>query len=436
MGTIATFDYFEREGKRTTMVNGRSGFAEAAETSLATDTTEPEVIDWRGNIGQLEVALGDASDRFNVLRAKPLNVKYRGAGKGDAASVLSGLQTGGRSLPGANLPIPVHRLEFTDCLIDVRGKGTYPIGTGVNTRAGVFGFKRALVRSEGLAGKVLTVIRGMACAAYQMADLDAPDGADEYLGYVNHGPNLTDYDGTVLGTFFRRVTGASFGRGLWQDALRTTENNFYQTSEGGTVEVSDIYATNTGSAGAGVVNVWGGDEVRVTNVNCDTPWATFAVAVGFDSKQCEVTGSQGNWTIVGPGKLLYGGVPAVYNAGTLQEFKTDGRAMGNVIVDLRGSKIRTGTKQGGTAALSGRPAVGIDSAATVYLVSDENTSVQSGGNGLELEWNGAGAIKTNKGVAVGTRSIGDVTTSGSFSGWDSFRRAGGAYHPDQDMNAR
>ena len=419
MGTIATFDWIEREGQRTNMVNGRSGFAEVAETSQRDDTTEKEIVDFRGNIGQLEVALGDPSDRFNVLRSKPLNIQFRGAGKGDAQSVLSGLQTGGRSLPGANLPIPIHRLEFTDCLIDVRGKGTYPIGTGVNTRAGVFGFKRALVRSEGLAGKVLTVIRGMACAAYQMADIDAPDGADEYLGYVNHGPNLTDHDGTVLGTFFRRVTGASFGRGLWQDALRTTENNFYQpATEGGTVEVSDIYATNTGSAGAGVVNVWGGDEVRVTNVNCDTPWATFAVAVGFDSKQAEVTGTSGNYTIVGPGKLL------------------DGRAMGNVIVDLRRSKIRTGTKQGGTAALSGRPAVGIDSAATVYLVSDENTVVQSGGHGLELEWNGSGAIKTNKGVAVGSRSIGQVTTSGVFSGWDSFRQGGMAYHPDEDMSER
>lgn len=410
MGTLATFDYFEREGKRTTMVNGRSGFAEAAESSPRDDTTESEVIDWRGNIGQLEVALGDPSDRFNVLRSKPLNVKFRGAGKGDAASVLSGLQTGGRSLPGTNLPIPVHRLEFTDCLIDVRGKGTYPIGTGVNTRAGVFGFKRAVVRSEGLAGKVLTVIRGMACAAYEVADIDAPDGADEYLVYVNAGPGKS---------WFRRLTGSNFGRGILQRPLRTTENNFYQpATEGGSCEVSDITGKDTGSAGAGVVNVWGGDEVRITNVNCDTPWATFAVAVGFDSKQCEVTGTQGNYTIVGPGKLL------------------DGRAMGNVIVDLRGSKISTGQKQGGKPALSGRPAVGIDSAATVYLISDESTSVQSGGHGLELEWNGSGAIKTNKGVAVGSRSIGQVTTSGNFEGWDSFRMAGAAYHPDEDMSER
>lgn len=411
MAALATPTWYERDGVRVVPQNGRTGFAECLQTSPATNLTPPEDVLWLGSINKLEIAMGNLGYKFNVLRSEPLNVTLRGSGKGSAESVISSFETRDQYVPGVVNPNPaIHRFVITDALVDLRGsKAQYPLLTGINTLAGKCGMRRVVIRSDGKLGSVLSAYRGNAAAEYIFVDVEADDGTDEYLIYCNLGPG---------GFKAKKIKGKHFGRGLIQVPLRWNENGFYVPDTGDIVDIEDIDAEDTGSAGAGVVNVWGGYSVRVAQVKCLTSWATFAVVVGFDAKQAQTIGSGSTIQIVGPGKIL------------------NGRASELVTVDLRGSKIVTGVTQGGSQQESGRPAVGIDSSHEAWLISDEETSVQSGGHGLELEWNGKGPIKTKIGQVIGTRSIGEMHTAGNFSGWDSFKKAGAAYHPDEDMSDR
>jgi hypothetical protein len=419
MGTYAERNYFIRDGVRTDMTNGRDGRAEAAQTSPATDKTPTEIIEFAGKVSSINVATGDLNGRFGVNRPQgwPLNVVFKGQGKGSAESVLRGMLTGEKYSDGAidrNRPA-IYKLGWTDLTVDVRGiGGQYPIVTGQLTVMGSFIVRRCLVRSDGYTGKgVKTIFRSNARSRLVLTDIDAPDGANEYLVYGDFGAGRS---------IIKNIRAAGFARGVIQGVNRyfNVEGFGYPDDQiEAVLEIADIDAQNTGADGSSVVSLttWG-DTVYISDINCDTPWNTALISIRFDPKLCRVSGtgsggSGGNWRILGRGRM-----------------PQDGFAHGMVSIDLSGNRIRTGRNQAGQAMLNGRAAIIADSCRDLWIASDDTTVVQAGHQydergelvatspAVDLEINGDGPIKTYNGAeVVGTRRIESIRTVGGFGGW-------------------
>lgn len=441
MGTMATRDFYERDGVRTNMVNGRHGIAEAMQTSPATQDTKAEVIDFRGTIAgsgvPFEVCTSKSGGRFSVTRQKgqSLNVKLRGAGSGDSSSVLRSLTTGERYADGSvdRQNPAIRRLVFEELLVDVRGMGEYPVTTGMGTVIGTFGLRRFVALSDGgITSKgCKTIIRGNASPMYRyfLEDGDAPNGTREYLGYFDAAGKRN--------TVMRNLKGYGFGRGLLQLVRRWNNLSTDTIHEDGELYVEDLYAEETGWDGSNVVslNGWNTGKATIRNVNCMTQYNTGCIGALFDVKICEVTGT---------GSGGSGGNFKIQDRGLLLE---SGHALGHVTIDLRGCDIETGRRTAGQQHLSQRAAVKADSAEQLWLVSDDNTSVRAGVDpnhggvttrSLELEPNGAGDIRTHDGTkVVGSRALAGISTSGEFDGWEGgMWKAGQPYSVDGDRSPR
>ena len=422
MSTTATPTWYERDGIRHDMKNGRSGIAEAMQTSPADETGKPEVINWRGTIGQLEVCMGKVGGRFSVLRDKPLNVRMEGAGQKGGVSVMKSQQAGEKYRNGTtNRSNPaLHYLMWTDFQVDViASQQQYPIVCNLNTLVGTWGAKRVAVNSAGSGGKVLTIFRGNASGGYVFEDIDAPWGAREYLVYCNAGKGKSRARG---------LNGSYFARGIGQFVLRSTENSFFmpEIDNGDSLLVEDITAYNCGDNGSSAISIAGWcDDITVRDLNVDTHWNTSALAIRFDRKQAELApGNPKSAPIIGRGKLL--------------DLAGTALAHGNITIDLEASFIQTGTDIGGQQNKSSRPAIQVDSAETLWVASSTSTVVQAGGGNrsLELEGSGNGDIRTASGTTIGTRAILDVHTTGDFVGWGPMRRNGKPIHSDQFMSSR
>lgn len=422
MGTLATRDWYERDGKRVNMKNGRSGIAEAMQTSPASKNTPAEVIHWAGDIRQLQVATGPSGGKHSVIRSAALNVRMQGAGKGDSTSTLRGLITGERYSNGdVDRTNPaIHRLVWSDFVADVtQANVAYPIVTAVNTALGTFGARRFSVRSSGRQAVVKTIFRGNASGRYVYTDGEAYEGAQEYLCYHNAGPGES---------VMRGLHGTGFGRGIVQAVLRTTENNWYtpEPEDGNSLEVRDITAKDCGASGSSAVSVTGwADRITIGGLYVDSHWNTAAISLRYDKKQADLDkpSDPKKANVIGPGKLL----------------GAEGHAHGSVVLDLEDSFIRTGVDIPGQKSKSSRPAIMVDSCAELLILSNDATSV-SAGNGnnraLHLEHSGKGDIRTVGGTKVGTRGIGSFKTSGNFSGWRGAYRNGQPFSADEYLSTR
>jgi len=420
MGTFAAPGYYERDGHRTYTKNGRSGIAEAMQTSPANETTPHEQINWGGTIGQLQVATGPNGGKHSVLRARPLNVKMVGGGAGGEASVLRSMEVGeGFNHGGADRGNPaVHKLVWTDLTINVRGSnGAYPIVTNVGTALGTFGVRRAVVLSKGVGHVVKTAVRGNASGRYAMTDIVALGGLQEYAVYCNAGAGESA---------FRNIRARNCGRGVVQAVYRSTENNFYTLEEdaGSSLLVEDIDAKDCGAAGSSAVSITGwADRITVRGLNVDSHWNTAAISLRYDFKQAELDRPKVPKlaNVIGPGKLL-----------------ASGHAHGTVVLDLEDSVIKTGVDIGGQANKSSRPAIMVDSCLDLWVVSNHATRVKAGGGNraLHVEHQGAGVIRTQNGTPIGTRAVGSFKTSGHFGGWGSMARNGRPFSADEYLSAR
>jgi len=420
MATLAAPSYYERDGRRIHMVGGRSGIAEAMQTSPADETTPPETIQWGGTIGQLQVATGPNGGKHSVLRSRPLNVKMVGGGAGSEASVLRSMEVGESfTHGGADRANPaVHKLVWTDLTINVRASnGAYPIVTNVGTALGTFGIRRAKVLSMGTGAVVKTAVRGNASGRYVVRDIVALDGLQEYVVYCNAGAGESK---------IRNIQARDCGRGVVQMVYRSTENSFYTIEEddGNSLLIEDIDARDCGAAGSSAVSVTGwADQITVRGLRVDSHWNTAAISLRYDLKQTELdkpsTPKVAN--VIGPGKLL-----------------ASGHAHGSVVLDLEDSTIKTGVDIGGQASKSSRPAIMVDSCLDLWVLSDLTTRVAAGGGNLALhvEHAGAGAIRTQAGTPVGTRAVGAFRTSGHFGGWGSMARNGRPFSADEYLSAR
>lgn len=421
MGTIATPNWYERDGLRVHTTGGRSGIAAAMQTSPASETTEPEVIHWSGNIGQLQVATGPSGGRFSVLRSQPLNVKMEGEGRGSPNSVLRGLITGESYLDKHidRMNPAIHRLVWTDFTADVRqANGAYPIVTSLNTALGTFGARRCLVRSPGRQGVVKTIFRANASGRCVFTEIEALEGAQEYVCYANSGKGPSLVQG---------IRARDFGRGVFQGVLRTTENPWYtpEPEDGNSLAVENISARDCGASGSSAVSITGwADYITIRDLFVDSHWNTAAISLRYDKKQAllDKPSDPKKANVIGAGKLL-----------------ASGRAHGTVVIDLEGSYIHTGRDIPGQASKSSRPALMIDSCDDLWITSDETTSVVAGAGSnraLHLEHNGAGDIRTIDGVKVGTRGLGSFKTSGNFSGWGPMQRQGQPFSADEYLSKR
>jgi len=415
--TYAAPTWYERDGKRHDMKNGRSGIAEAMQTSPADADTPAEEISWWGAIGQLEVAQGSHSGRFSVYRQRPLNVKMSGLGdESIVRSVITGEKYADDHIDRMNPAI--HRLVFTDCVVDVsKANSPYPIVTSANSRLGTFGFRHCTVKSNA-SGPVKTIFRGNASGRYKFTDIKADSGAKEYLVYTNAGAG---------DSVFRNLDGANFGRGIIQTVLRTTENGWYRMEEdsGNSLLIENISAEWCGAAGSSAVSVTGwADDITIRDIGVNTLFNTAAISLRFDKKQADLDDIYNPKTanIIGRGQML-----------------TSGHAHGTVLIDLEGSYIRTGQDTPGQQSKSSRPALMIDSCYDLWLVSNAATSI-SAGNGtnksLHLEHQGAGAIRTVTGEKIGTRAVESFRTSGNFSSFGPMYRAGQPMSADEYLSAR
>lgn len=410
MTTFATQSYYVRDGKRFDMKNGRSGIAEAMQTSPASETTDAEVIMWEGGISQLQVANGPNGGRFSVLRSQPLNVRMEGAGAGDTRSVLRSLDANEKYKDGHidRVNPAIHRLVWTDLLIDVtKSQTAYPIVTGVNTALGTFGFRRVEAVTPGLSGTVKTTVRGNASGRYILTKMKQKGGVREYgAGYFNAGPGATE---------LREIECEDSGRGAVQCVYRTTENGFYtmQPDSGSSLLVEDIRAINCGADGGSAVSVTGwSDHIEIRDLYVDSHWNTAAISLRYDKKQALLDDPKEpkKANVIGSGKLL-----------------ASGRAHGTVVLDLYGSYVRTGVDMPNNQSKSSRPAIMVDSCDDLWITSDYQTSIKAGAGtnkALHVEHSGAGDIRTWDGVKVGTRGVGSFKTSGNFSGWGPTYRNG------------
>jgi len=421
MSAFATPTWYERDGIRHDMTNGRSGIAEAMATSPATENTPPEVIGWRGNIYQIQVATGPHGGKHSVYRPNPLNVRMEGIGKGLAESVLRSCNVGEEYANGkVERENPaVHRLVWTDLTINVRNSGgAYPIVTHVGTKLGTFGVRRALVMSSGAGHVVKTAVRANASGRLVATDIDAPDGLQEYVVYGNAGPGES---------IVRDIVAHDCGRGVFQGVYRSTENAFYTLEEedGVSLLVENIEAINCGAAGSSAVSITGwSDYITVRGLRVDTRWNTGAISLRYDKKQTllDKPNTPKTANVIGEGKML-----------------ASGHAHGTVVLDLEDSFIRTGVDIGGQKAKSSRPAIMVDSCRDLWVVSNAATRVQAGnGNNLAMhvEHQGAGDIRTQAGVKVGTRGVGVLKTSGLFGSWRGISRNGQPISADEYLSPR
>jgi len=421
MGTFATPQWYERDGQRHNMTGGRSGIAEAMETSPATETDPAEPINWAGTIYKLEVATGPHGGKHSIYRKQPLNVKMVGEGKGSAKSELRSCEVGEKYHGGhVKRENPaVHRLVWSDLTINVRNSGgAYPIVTHVGTSLGTFGVRRATVMSSGAGHVVKTAIRANASGRIIATDIDALDGLQEYVVYANAGPGES---------VVRDVRAQDCGRGVFQGVYRSTENGFYTLEEddGNSLLVENVEAYDCGAAGSSAISITGwADSITVRGLHVDTHWNTAAISLRYDKKQTELDkpNDPKKANIIGAGKML-----------------ESGHAHGTVVLDLEDSIIRTGSDIGGQKNKSSRPAIMVDSCERLWIVSNSGTVVDAanGGNrALHVEHQGAGAVRTLAGVKVGTRAVGDVKTSGQFGGWGFMARNGQPVTADEYMSPR
>lgn len=420
--TFATQSYYVRDGQRVDMTGGRSGIAEAMRTSPADADTPAETILWEGDIGQLQVATGPKGGRFSVYRSRPLNVKMKGAGMGSPLSVLRGQITGEKYQDDHidRMNPAIHRLVWTDCTADVRNSGVaYPIVTSVNTALGTFGARRVKILSPGYTGKVKTVFRANASGRCVFTELEAVQGAQEYVAYANAGPGPS---------LVRGIRARGFGRGVFQGVLRTTENDWYTPAleDGNSLEVENISAQDCGASGSSAVSVTGwADHIAIRDIHVDSHWNTAAISLRYDRKQADLDDPNNPKTanVIGKGKLL----------------GPEGHAHGTVILDLEGSTIRTGRDRPGQVSKSSRPAILVDSCEDLWIVSDAGTSVEAGdgtNRALHVEHNGGGAIRTVQGVQVGTRAVSSLKMVGNYSGWGPMQRAGQPFSADEYLHVR
>ena len=154
------------------------------------------------------------------------------------------------------------------------------------------------------------------------------------------------------------------------------------------------------------------------------PFNTAAISLRYDKKQAllDKPNTPKKANVIGAGKLL-----------------TDGYAHGTVLLDLSASSISTGTKVGGAASTSSRPAIMVDSCRDLWLVSSVETTISAGNGGnksIHVEHQGAGAIHDVNGNRIGTRAIGDFKTSGNFADFGPMHRAGQPFNADAYLQAR
>jgi hypothetical protein len=312
----------------------------------------------------IAVAMNQPGKRVSVdmQPGKPLRAIVSGG-------TMTGLITGERYLGGAiNRQSPaIEFLEFTDGTLDVRGaQSPYPFVTGVNSYLRHFGVRRyKLLTPGGPGSKVRTPIRGNASAEYQIEDIENDTGADEYaIAYINYGPGKS---------YVRRVKARNGGRGNVQACMRTTENLFAGAwiSDADELLVEDVYSRdNGGKDGSNAVSIagWGGGDIIVSKLDVQTKFNAGGLAITEDAKQHAVTGTQGQWTIVGPGLMLsLGGKLWAHN---------------RVVADLAGSTIINGNITAGSPGMtSSRNQVELDS---IYKLAYSAGTYGGKGPGIKM----------------------------------------------------
>jgi len=458
MGTMATNAWWERDGKRTTMTNGRDGIADCIEKSPATQLTAPEDINWRGKIqgmgSRFTVCAGSVGGKWAVNRdkGKAVNVNLIGEGKGNALSVLSDMQTGEKWKDGSVTrdDPAIRRLVTSDCLIDVRGKGAYPIIFGEKCVAGTLGVRRYVGKSDGPGGGGKTMVRCETAAnRFINEDGEALDGMAEYMTYWDWGGALFDpFTGKMVdpSAVVRNLKGANFGRGIAQEVKRFSNVSPLPGHETGVSLIENIWCDQLRDNA--IISITGaGHRIDLRNIGGASDYNSALLSLRHDVKQTQYSGtgsggSGGSFTCLGPGLMQ----PAPEGS---EEWERHSHSL--LIVDLRGSKFRSGRKIPGQTFKSQREALMMDSCEDVLVISDGETVVQAGAekqadgsyksmaNAVHFESNGAGQVRTNKGVPIGTRRIDniDVSADSDFSGWDGkWLRAGVVVHPDQYRTLR
>ncbi len=316
------------------MSNGIQGLVGAL--NHAARQPDPVIVQLEGT-AWLELCLNRPGTKgaVDVPEGMKLDAIVRGG-------ALTSLKTSDRYLGGRSdhQNPPIARWEYQRGTLDLRQAGKYPIVTGLNSAAGVFGFKNLeVLTTGGSQSKVYSAIRGNAAAQYEVSDIRC-GGTNEYVVYLNYGPGQS---------YVGRIVGHDNGRGIVQVCMRTTENYFAGAWASATDEllVHDITARdNGGKDGSSAVSIagWGKGLIEVRRLDVNTHWNAGGLSLRYDIKQADVTGTPGNWQRVGPGFLL-----------------PSGKAHARVVADLATSTIVNGNDNPGQTHKSSREQVIIDS---------------------------------------------------------------------------